>query len=117
MGKFNIKAPLKAKKVVNIEDGRYDFTVRGFQVHTDDAGDNILFVNLKTQDAPGLLVPSLRYNVDTEQGMGWFQDFLATVAGDGVEISPKETVGMMFSGNKITTNDGYHNITSVKACE
>ena len=112
-GKFDINAKRTAKKMENIEDGNYIFAVRSFRLYTDDKDEEVLFINLATDEAPGL-VPSLRYNVSTQQGLAWLDDFIATVAGEG-DVELIDVQGMQFSASKITTEDGYHNVVSPKA--
>lgn len=120
VNEFDMSAPREAKKLDNIEDGKYVFSVRGTYLYVDPSTDDkIIFVNTSTDEASGRC-PSLRFNVSTESGNAYLDDFLATLVKEGTIIPLTEIDGLQFIGNKVTTEDGYHNITgwsSVKEAE
>ena len=112
---FDITAKRTGKKIQHIADGEYVFSVRNLALYTEpDSGDQILFINTSTDEAAGLC-PSLRFNVSTEQGQAWLDDFIAEIVGDAAEIELQDIIGLQFSAKKTTTEDKmFHNLGGVK---
>lgn len=120
MSKFDINAKRTAKKIAHIADGKYLFTVSSFRVWENDDEETILFINTTTEDAPGLC-PSLRFNMSTEQGQAWLDDFLAEITGvqegEELEVALPDVIGLQFMGTKTTTEEGHHNIGGVRCAD